>query len=457
MSSQPVFKQYYLGCLAHASYLIGDGGQAVVVDPQRDVDEYIRDAAALGLEIRHVIETHLHADFVSGHRELARRTGATIHLGHRAGAEFEHAPIHEGDELTVGRVRLRFLETPGHTPESVCILVAGAGGQGKLISGDTLFIGDVGRPDLVASRGHTAADMASAMYDSLAKLRALPDDVEVYPAHGAGSACGRFLSDERSSTIGAQRRVNWALAPQTRDEFIARMTTDLPPPPAYFPHDAEINRRGAPGLDELPPLAALSPDDVERALERGALVLDVRSPDAFADGHVAGATSIGLRGSFAPWAGTLLPLDRPIVLVADGLDAANEANVRLARVGLDHVAGFLDGGVDAWQASGRPLRRVPRVTADGLRERLARSEPIDIVDVRTPTEHAGGAVPGARNVPLARLRHVDPEVRADRPTYVICAAGYRSAIAWSLLASAGFDHVIEVIGGHAAWNRLDAA
>ena len=296
------FEPFYLSCLAHASYLIADGDEAVVVDPQRDVDLYIEEAKRLGAKIVGVIETHLHADFVSGHRELAGRTGARIYMGRRAGAEFPHVPVADGDEIRIGKLALRFLETPGHTPESLCALVTGPDEPTRLLTGDTLFIGDVGRPDLAGGRGFTPEEMAGMLYESLhEKILALPDEIEVWPAHGAGSACGRAISNERSSTLGQQKRLNWALAPMPKAEFVKLMTENLAPPPAYFAHDAEANRRGAPALDELPPPAPLRAE----AIPDGAMLLDVRDGAAFARGHVPGSVNVGLGGAFAPWAGAV--------------------------------------------------------------------------------------------------------------------------------------------------------
>lgn len=294
------FKQFYLGCLAHASYLIGSEGEAAVVDPQRDVEQYIAEANANGLKIKYVIETHLHADFVSGHRELAARTGATIIFGQKANAAFVHLPAKDGDEFHLGAVTLRILETPGHTTESISILVEEAGSITKVLTGDTLFIGDVGRPDLVGSKGFSAEQMATMLYDSLHnKLLTLDDAVEVWPAHGAGSLCGRNMSKETSSTVGQQRQFNYALKPIPQEEFVKMMTTDLPEVPAYFPKDVEINRTGAAGLEELPRPAGLSPAEVQQLTQQGAMILDVRSSAAFGNGHIAGALNIGLGGQFA--------------------------------------------------------------------------------------------------------------------------------------------------------------
>ncbi len=309
------FKQFYLGCLAHASYLIGANGEAAVVDPQRDVDQYIAEADAQGCKIKYVIETHLHADFVSGHRELAARTGAEIVFGAKAGAELPHRAVKDGDELELGPVVLRVLETPGHTPESISLVVIDTSVSDepqKVLTGDTLFIGDVGRPDLAGARGYTKEMMAGLLYDSLhEKLLTLDDAVEVYPAHGAGSMCGRNMSQEKSSTIGQQRQFNYALQPMARAEFVAMMTRDLPEQPAYFARDAEINRAGAPPLAELPRPVALTPAEVVQATEQGAVLLDVRPAAEFGAGHVPGAINIGLGGQFAIWPGVSSRSMRP--------------------------------------------------------------------------------------------------------------------------------------------------
>ncbi|MGA7990742.1 MAG: MBL fold metallo-hydrolase, partial [Thermoanaerobaculia bacterium] len=364
-----IFRQFYLGCLAHASYLIGDGGEAAVVDPRRDVDEYVAEAAVRGLAIRWVVETHLHADFVSGHRELAARTGATIVMGEKARAAFPHRPVRDGEEIRLGELVLRFLETPGHTPESVSILVLDPEPR-LVLTGDTLFVGDVGRPDLAASAtGLTAEDMAGQLYDSLhGKLLTLPDGVAVYPAHGAGSLCGRNISSETSSTIGVQRRTNYALRPMPREDFVRMMTADLPEVPAYFPRDVELNRTGAAPLGGKEP-AALSAAEARRLAHAGATLLDVRPTPAFAAGHTAGAVHVGLTGEFASWAGALLSPNRAVVLVTDDAAEAAEATMRLARVGLENVAGYLDGGVAAWDRAGFPVSRLEQIDVAELRAR----------------------------------------------------------------------------------------
>ncbi|PYQ06048.1 MAG: MBL fold metallo-hydrolase [Acidobacteria bacterium] len=446
------FKQFYLGCLAHASYLIGSEGEAAVVDPRRDVEEYLAEAEAQGLRIRYVVETHLHADFVSGHRELAERTGATVVFGAQARAAVPHRPVRDGDELRVGAVVLRFLETPGHTPESVSILVidtAASPSPRMVLTGDTLFIGDVGRPDLAAGRGGTPETMAGLLYDSLhGKLMKLPGDVLVYPAHGAGSLCGRNISTQTSSTIGEQRRSNYAVQPMARDVFIKMMTADLPELPAYFAKDVEINRAGAPPLADVRPVA-LSPETVRAAA--GTTLLDVRRSAAYGTGHLPGSLNLGLSGQFASWAGTLVPAAVPIVLVAEDEDEVREAAMRLARVGLEKVAGHLAGGVAAWHHAGLPLVARPQITVDELAARRLEVPDLQVVDVRRKGEYAAGHVPGARHLPLDRLERDVGQLDPSRPTAAICAGGYRSSAATSLLERHRFADLVNVIGGTSAW------
>jgi hydroxyacylglutathione hydrolase len=454
------FQQFYLGCLAQASYLIGSDGQAAVVDPRRDVDEYLDAARARGLEITFVVETHLHADFVSGYRELAERTGATVVFSRKAEATFPHWGVGEGDEIRVGHVILRVLETPGHTPESLSLLVidSAEGPEPKMVlTGDTLFIGDVGRPDLSGARGHSPESMAGLLYDSLhEKLLRLPDAVEVYPGHGAGSLCGRHISKETSSTIGEQRRTNYALRAMPRADFVKMMTVDLPEVPAYFPADVQKNREGAPALGGRPSLPALGPHEV-RDLADGASLVDVRTPAAFGTGHVPGSVNIGLGGQFASWAGTLLPASRPIVIVAEDREQVDEAALRLSRVGLEGLAGYLDGGIAAWDRAGLPLDTVPQVTVDEL-EALMREDPaLQVVDVRRAPEYAAGHVPRALHRPLDRLERELDGLDPARPTAVLCAGGYRSSAAAGLLRRHGFCDLRNVVGGTSAWTAAGYA
>jgi len=454
------FKQFYLGCLAHASYLIGSDGEAVVVDPQRDVDEYLAEASAHGFQIKYVIETHLHADFVSGHQEIAARTGAQIVFGEKAGVTFAHRAVRDGEEITIGKVVLRFLETPGHTSEGICILVTDTEARDqaqkqpqKLLTGDTLFIGDVGRPDLAGGKGYTPQMMAEMMYDSLhGKLLKLPDEVEVYPAHGAGSMCGRNMSKETSSTIGEQRKFNYALRPMSKEEFVTMMTADLPEAPSYFPKDAEINRSGARGLSELQPPQPLTPEEVLQLSEEDHVLLDVRSAADFGAAHVPSSINIGLGGQFAMWAGSLIPLNAAIVLIADTGAQVDESVVRLARVGIENVKGYLDGGVQRWRDEGLPVETIPQVSVAQLKEQIETND-LQIVDVRRPAEYANGHVPRAFNAPLASLdKSIGPlPLQKDKLTAVICAGGYRSSAAASLLQQRGFSTLLNVAGGTGAW------
>ncbi|HEX7420452.1 MAG TPA: MBL fold metallo-hydrolase [Thermoanaerobaculia bacterium] len=440
------FHQFYLDCLAHASYLIGSNGEAAIVDPQRDVDQYIAEADKRGLKIRYVIETHLHADFVSGHRELADRTGAEIVIGAAAGVQFAHRGVRDRDALRIGDVELRAMETPGHTPESISWLVIDRGTPVKVLTGDTLFIGDVGRPDLAGAKGYTPQSMAAMLYDSLhGKLLELGDEVEVWPAHGAGSACGRNISRETSSTIGVQRKNNYALRPMSRDEFVSLMTTDLPEAPPYFARDAEINRQGARAIGDVK-AEALAPRTVKSALHRGVVILDVRDGDAFGAGHIGGAINIGLGGQFASWCGTLLSPSEDLVIVADGADRSREAVVRLARVGMENVIGYLDGGVLAWSTEGYATSTLPQMTPRELAHANLR-----VLDVRRPDEFATAHVPRARNIPLNELPRRMSEIERDEPIAVICAGGYRSALAASILARNRFADVTNVVGGTSGW------
>ena len=451
------FKQYYLGCLAHGSYLIGSQGVAAVIDPQRDVDAYLEDARANGLAIRYIIETHVHADFVSGHRELAHRTGAQIVLGRRAAAEFPHRAVQDGDEIALGAVTLKILETPGHTPESISILAVDADepdAPGKLFTGDTLFIGDVGRPDLVGAKGLSAQEMASLLYDSLhEKILTLDDAVGVFPAHGAGSLCGRNISTERSSTIGEQRRTNAALAPMTKAQFVSMATSGLPETPAYFGVNARLNLGEVPSLGDIGRPRRLSPQQVNERLEGGALALDVRPSEEYGRKHVLNSLNIGLDGQFASWAGTMLDYDRPLIVVTDTRAQVDEAVLRLARVGFASVIGYLEGGVEAWERAGLPVASIEQISVHELHDRLAQRSPRQFVDVRRPAEFETGAAPGAISIPLPDLAQKAAQLDRDEPTVVICGSGYRSSIATSLLESKGFRALTNVEGGMTAYNE----
>jgi glyoxylase-like metal-dependent hydrolase (beta-lactamase superfamily II)/rhodanese-related sulfurtransferase len=448
------FEQFYLGCLAHASYMLGSEGEAAVIDPQRDVDLYLKAASERGLKITHIFETHLHADFVSGHVELAERTGATIHIGAEAGATFPHDALQDGSEVKLGKVRITALETPGHTPEGVSLVIIDEDKSAKpwaVLTGDTLFIGDVGRPDL--SKLHTPQQLAGMMYDSLhGKLLRLSDDVLVYPAHGAGSLCGRSMRAERSSTIGTERLTNYALQIKSRDEFIRQLTENLPARPEYFLQDAQINREGAPALRELRELVPISPQEVKALLEQGVFALDVRSNAEFAAAHVPDSVNIALSGQFASWAGALMGLGAKPVLIADTPDQYSEARMRLARVGIEDPRGFLKGGLAAWEQAGLPVAHLPQMTPQQLQERL-NSNGMQVLDVRREPEWQAGHIAEASWFPLDQFKVSAPEVDLAKPLAIHCQGGYRSMIACSLLRRAGVENVINVTGGFDAWRN----
>jgi hydroxyacylglutathione hydrolase len=448
------FEQFYLGCLAHASYMLASEGEAVVVDPQRDVEMYLKAAEEHGATIRHVFETHLHADFVSGHRELAARTGAKIYIGAEAEATFPHVPVRGGFELTVGKVSLRVLETPGHTPESICLLITDHEKSAlpwAVLTGDTLFLGDVGRPDL--SKKYTAPQLAGMLYDSLHhKVLKLADDVLVYPAHGAGSLCGRNMRAERSSTIGTERLTNYALQFKSKEEFVAQLTSHLPARPEYFLQDAEINRTGAAALSELAPLRSIEPAELKTMLENGEIPLDVRPGEEFAVEHVPGSLNIALAGQFATWAGTVLGLKAHPVLIAGSEQQLSEARTRLARVGIEELDGHLRGGLAAWKEAGLPLSTIRQVTATELSEQIGMRR-LQVLDVRREPEWEAGHIENAVWWPLDNFKVSPPEIDRDAPLAVHCKGGYRSMIACSLLQRAGFHNVTNVVGGFDAWQQ----
>jgi hydroxyacylglutathione hydrolase len=448
------FEQFYLGCLAHASYILASEGEAVVVDPQRDVEIYLQAAKANQVSIRHIFETHLHADFVSGHRELAARTGARIYIGKEAEATFPHVAVRDGFELMVGKTRITALETPGHTPESVCLVITDeekSTAPWALLTGDTLFLGDVGRPDL--SRRYSPAQLAEMLFDSLhQKLLTLPDNVLVYPAHGAGSLCGRNMRAERVSTIGTERLTNYALQIRSREEFVKQLTSNLPTRPEYFLQDAEINRAGAPALSDLPTLPAVEPGELKALLEEGVIVLDVRPGEQFSAGHVPGSVSIALSGQFASWAGALLGLAAGPLLIGESPEAVAEARMRLARVGLEDTRGFLKGGITAWSHAGFPLATLPEMNVETVRERL-QGPGLQVLDVRRESEWEAGHIAGASWWPLDNFKVAPPEIDRNAPIAVHCKGGYRSMIACSLLRRAGFESVINIVGGFDAWQQ----
>ena len=456
-----IFHQFYLNCLAHASYIIGDEETriAAVVDPQRDVERYLAFADERGLKIRHVFLTHLHADFVAGHLELRDRLGATIYLGAAAKTEYPFTPLRDGTVVEFGRVRLRALETPGHTAESVSILVydlSAPGGSDRayaVLTGDTLFVGDVGRPDLRVALGWSAADLGGLLFDSLrTKLLTLPDASFVYPAHGAGSLCGKAISKETVSTIGEQRRLNYALQPMSKEQFVQLVTADQPDAPPYFTYNAVLNSQEHATLDEA--LAReMTPLTLDRVLElqaSGAQILDTREPEEFAAAHLTGSINIGLSGQYATWAGTMLSHERPIVIIANP-GRESESAVRLGRIGFDHVAGYLADGVRSLEARPECTERTERLSAPHAAELLASGEAPLVVDVRTPREREQKFIAGSVHIPLNHLSERAAELPKDRRLLVYCAGGYRSSIAASMLTCEGFTGVSEIAGGIAGW------
>ena len=454
-----LLQRYYLQCLSHASYLVADEKtkEAIVIDPQRDIDLYVQEAKDRGLTIKHVVLTHFHADFIAGHIELRDKFGATIYLGAKAEAEFEFKALADGDTIEFGDVRIETLETPGHTPEGISLVVYDLAVDAEkpyaVFTGDTLFLGDVGRPDLMASIGVTADELGTMLYDSLRdKILTLPDETLVYPAHGAGSMCGKALSDEEFSTLGQQRRDNYALQPMSREKFIEMVTSDQPDAPEYFLYDATMNRQDRSSLDESMKKAMqpLSLDDVLALQKEGTQIADVRSPLEFAAAHLQGALNIGLDGRFATWAGTVIDKDRPIVIIADE-DRIEEAIMRLGRIGFDNVKGYLAEGMDALEKRSDLVARTERVLATDLPEL---TDEVSIVDVRTENEWEAGHLEGSINLPLSQLRKRMAEVPTSGQVVIHCQGGYRSSIAISLLAEQGNENMLELVGGYAAWAAI---
>lgn len=456
-------KQYYLGCLAHASYMIADEetGIAAVVDPQRDIGQYLQEAEEHGWQIQHVFLTHFHADFLAGHIELRDQTAATIYLGRRAEAEYEFQALADGDTVEFGGVRIEALETPGHTPEGLSLLVYDRSKSETkphaVLTGDTLFIGDVGRPDLLASIGVTADELAEMLYDSIHnKLMKLPDETLVYPAHGAGSLCGKNLSDETVSTIGEQKQYNYALKPMSREEFVKLVEVDQPEAPEYFVYDAIKNRQERESLRVTmqKSLVPLSLQDVLRMQNSGAQIVDVREGIDFDGGHLRGTLNVGLEGKYATWAGTVLSHDRPIVVIAEQ-GSEEEAVMRLGRIGFDNVAGYLADGMGALDHHLDLVQTVERITAPALDELRTAENPPLVLDVRSEKERESeGIIEGSLHVPLNHLEERIDEI-PEQPLVVHCAGGYRSAIACSLLQKHGRENIRDLVGGFAAWKASE--
>src|SRR5215467_1249622 len=453
-------ERFYLGCLAHASYMIASEGIAAVIDPQRDVDIYLETAAGRNWKIEYIIETHLHADFVSGHRELAERSGARIHLGAGSNAEFPHVAVQVGFEIQFGHCRLRFLQTPGHTLDRIGIVMNDLGLPARpagVFTGDTLFVGDVGRPDL--SPTHMPQELAAILYRSIhEKLLTLRDDTEIYPAHGAGSLCGRQMSSESSSTIGRQRQSNYALLARSNEEFVHLLTDNLPARPEYFSRDADLNRRGAAPLSDLPPLAALSAPEVLRLQQEGAIVVDTRPAIQFAVAHVPGSMHIALTGQYASWAARILGLDTSLIIAGEDPEHIRESQMRLARVGIENFAGYLADGITGWIKNGFELDYIPQITVQDFVE-LRNQEPdrIAVLDVRELGELTGGVIENSLCIPLGKLESRLAELDREKLMVVHCKGGYRSSIATSILRRAGFRDIANLIGGFDAWKTAGLA
>jgi hydroxyacylglutathione hydrolase len=443
-------EQLYTSCLSEAAYFIASEGEAAVIDPLRDVDVYLKKAEDMGVKIKYIFETHFHADFVSGHLDLAKKTGATIVYGPQTTAKFDFHLAADGEEFSVGKLKLKTIHTPGHTLESTCYLLNDEEGKPYCIfTGDTLFVGDVGRPDLF-SGNMSKEDLASMMYDSLQKIKTLPGNVIVYPAHGPGSACGKNLGPETFSTMAAQKEGNYALQDMSREEFIKSVTTGLSAPPAYFPVNARINKEGYTSLDEVMDIAMqpLTVEDFRLKVKEGAWILDTRPASVFTQEFVPDSISIGLDGRFAEWAGSLLPFHQALVLVTEeGME--KESVIRLSRVGIDNVLGYLNGGLAAWKAAGEEIDMIIDIEADELAMDIPHDPRLEIVDVRKPSEFEAGHVKGAVNTPLDTLTDVAniAAIDSDNNLYVHCAGGYRSVIAASLFKRQGYDNLRNVLGG----------
>lgn len=443
-------EQIYTGCLAQGAYYIESGREAVIIDPLREIKPYVDKASRNGAKIKYVLETHFHADFVSGHVDLARATGATIVYGPGARPSFEAHIAEDGEEIRIGNVTLVALHTPGHTMESTCYLLRDEKGKDvALFTGDTLFIGDVGRPDLAQNESLTQEDLAGYLYDSLRnKIMPLADDIIVYPAHGAGSACGKNMARETSDTLGNQKKTNYALRAVSKEQFIHEVTDGLLPPPGYFPQNVKMNREGYDSIDTVLERGCqpLDPDAFEAvANETGALILDTRAPKTFAQGFIPNSINIGLDGSFAPWVGALIPDIRQELLIVADNGRETEVVTRLARVGYDYSIGYLRGGIDAWKQAGKEIDRIASVDTRQLAEALAK-KPI-VLDVRRREEYASGHLDGAINLPLDFINENMQAIDPSRPHYVYCGSGYRSMVFISILKARGYDNLIDVANG----------
>jgi hydroxyacylglutathione hydrolase len=448
-------EQIYTGCLAEAAYYIESNGEAAIIDPLREVQPYLKKANDAGATIKYIFETHFHADFVSGHIDLARQSGASIIYGPTAKTTFDSHIAVDGEEFKIGDLTIRTLHTPGHTPESTTYLLLGKDGRPYCIfSGDTLFIGDVGRPDLVQRGTQSMEEMAGTLYDSLhAKILGLPDDVLVYPAHGAGSACGKHMSKETFDTLGHQKEVNYALNTASREDFIRQVTAGILPPPQYFAKNAAINKNGYESFADVREkgLIPMDPEAFEATVNHeGALILDTRDPQEFAKSFIPSSINIGLGGQFAPWVGALITdLQQPLLLIVEE-GKAEEAITRLARVGYDNTIGYLEGGIDAWKAAGKDLDLIDSVPVEEFEKIYAANPDVNVLDVRKPGEYEGGHLEFTQMRPLDYINDWTNEISTSKTYYIHCAGGYRSMIAASILKARGVENVIDIAGGYAA-------
>jgi hydroxyacylglutathione hydrolase len=447
-------EQIYTGCLAQGAYYIESAGEAVVIDPLREVNQYIKKAEKNGAKIKYIFETHFHADFVSGHLDLSKKTNAPIVFGPMANPAFECIIATDEQIFEVGNIKIKVLHTPGHTLESTCFLLIDENNkEHALFSGDTLFIGDVGRPDLAQKSDLTMQDLAGLLYDSLQnKIKPLSDSTIIYPAHGAGSACGKNMSKETFDTLGHQKMVNYALQPQSKEQFIQVVTDGLLPPPAYFPQNVRMNKNGYESVEKVMKrgLKAWNPSEFEEIVnESNALVLDTRKPADFQVGFIPNSINIGLNGDFAPWVGTLITdIEQPIVFIADE-GKEQEVVTRLSRVGYDNVLGYLLGGISAWQSAEKEIDSIESISAEEFLDKLNQDNSLIIRDVRKQTEFEDGHVEEAENVPLAFISENMEAFSKNKINYIHCAGGYRSMIAASILKARGFE-VIDVAGGYGA-------
>ena len=444
-------QQLYTNCLAQGAYYIESNGEAAIVDPIRETDVYLELAKSRGAKIKYVFETHFHADFVSGHIDLANLTGATIVFGPSAETGYETYKAKDGEEFKIGEITIRAIHTPGHTPESTCYLLLDKSYQEYCIfTGDTLFVGDVGRPDLLDGK-MSKEELAGMMYDSLnTKIKTLPDEVIVYPAHGPGSSCGKNLGKETQSTIGEQKASNYALQKMSKEEFIKELTTGLTPPPQYFFSDARINKTGYSSLSSVLTKSrkALTVSEAEIAISSGSLVLDTRTPDDFEKGFIPGSINIGLNGMFAIWVGTVVDITKNLILVCD-LGKEEESLLRLARVGYENIAGYINGGFEGWKSAGKKVDHIESIEPAELVEKV--SAGANVLDVRKISEAEGGHITNAIVIPLNELSENTSEIKTDEPVYVHCAGGYRSMIAASILKAKGFNNVVNV---HHGWSKI---